>query len=205
MLELDPIKNNTRIIFIHRDGRDVAASFRARGYSWEKAINRWVEDNSIALPYIASGAALPVSFESLTSSKGVIRELHKVAAFLELPVDSKELALALLPGTKTRQYQEYCTPYTNDEEKFDDLTASLVAMLAGKEAPLAIKPTVDELDEDLSEKMVEHNAFRTWQMAQAWAEVIPPVSRNWTWEEERYFFGRNDVRQLMKRFGYPDG
>jgi hypothetical protein len=205
MLDLDPLENNTRIIFIHRDGRDVAASFRARGYSWEKAINRWVEDNSIALPFIDAGAALPVSFEGLTSAKGVLRELLKVAAFLELPVDTTELALALLPGTRTRQYQEYCTPYATDEEKFDDLSASLISILAGKEAPLARKHVADELDDDLSEKMVEHNAFRTWQMAQAWAEVVPPVSRNWTWEEERYFFGRNDVRQLMKRFGYPDG
>jgi len=205
MLELDPIENNTRIIFIHRDGRDVAASFRSRGYSWEKAINRWVDDNSIALPFIDSGAALPVSFEGLTSAKSVLRELKKVAAFLELPVDGTEVAFALLPGTKTRQYQEYCTPYANDEEKFDDLTASLVTMLAGKESPLAERPDPEKLDDDLSEKMVEHNAFRTWQMAQAWTEVIPPVSRNWTWEEERYFFGRNDVRQLMKRFAYPDG
>ena len=205
MLDLDPLKNNTRIIFIHRDGRDVAASFRARGYSWEKAITRWVEDNSIALPFIETGAALPVSFEKLTSAKGVLQQLQQVAAFLELPVDGTELALALLPGTRTRQYQEYCTPYASDEEKFDDLIASLVDVLAGKEAPLTRKPDPEDVDEDLSEKMVEHNAFRTWQMAQAWAEVVPPTSRNWTWEEERYFFGRNDVRQLMKRFGYPDG
>ena len=215
MLELDPLPNNTRIIFIHRDGRDVAASFATR-YSWEKAISRWVEDNTEVLPYLDAGVALPVKFEDLTSGAGVLRVLRSVADFLELPVVDAELALALLPGTKERQYQEYCTPYASDDEKFADLASSLVDVLAGKEGPGSIKPLAEDLedgdgDEDngsgsggLSELMIEHNAVRTGQMAEAWGEVVSPAKRDWSWEDERYFYGRSDVRQLMKRFGYPD-
>ena len=204
MLELDPIKNNTRIIFVHRDGRDVAISFRNRGYSIEKAVDRWVEDNTAALPYLESGAALAVSFDELTSAAGVLRVLRHVADFLELHVLDVELPLALMPGTKSRQYQEYCTPYRNDDEKITDLAASLVGILAGKQPPKSVKPSDEDLDAGLSDVMVEHNEFRTWQMAQAWAEVPLPASRTWTVAEERYFYNRDDVKKLMARFGYPD-
>ena len=222
MLELDPIHNNTRVIFIHRDGRDVASSFKARGYSLEKAVNRWVEDNSAIIPYIDSRVAMPVSFEELTSKKGVLKVLRRVADFLQLPVTDAELSLSLLPGTKEHQYQEYCTAYGNDDEKFEDLSASLVQFLADKgAAALSLSPpataeavsptsaaTYKATEEDrksggLSDTMVEHNEFRTWQMMQAWTEIPPITKRQWSWEEERYFFGRNDVRNLMKRFGYP--
>lgn len=205
MLELDPLKNNTRIIFVHRDGRDVAVSFKNRGYTIEKAVDRWVEDNTAALPYLESGAALAVPFEELTSAAGVLRVLRQVADFLELQVLDVEFPLALMPGTRSRQYQEYCTPYRNDDEKIADLAASLVNVLAGKQPPQSMKPSEADLEDGLGDNIVEHNTFRTWQMAQAWAEVRPPTSRNWTWEEERYFYNREDVRKLMRRLGYPDG
>lgn len=223
MITLNARPNTTKIVFVHRDGRDVAISFRARGYNWEKSVNRWVEDNEAAIPFLDSGQAMAVSFEELTSKETVLKTLQSIAEYLGIDVTTSELSLALLPGTYEHKYQEYCTAYKNDEEKFKDLSASLVAMLANQDLSLSedeMQKTVqkgDETDEqtqsgqndfeNLSDtrknsKLERHNEFRTWQMSQAWTEVERPSSRDWTKEEEKYFMEREDVQRLMHRFGY---
>jgi hypothetical protein len=216
MLELDSNPGNTKIVFIHRDGRDVATSFRARGYSWQKAVTRWVEDNEAALPFVDSGKALAVGFEELTDGRHVLSTLRRVADYLGIgAVTERDLALSLLPGTRQHDYQEYCTAYSNDDEKFSDLASSLVEVLAGQARQISgenggsVNSTVENGGGSKASggnsKLELHNMFRTWQMSQAWTEIAP--SRQWTWtaEEETWFWGRGEVKRLMRRFGYVEG
>lgn len=228
MVQLERYPKGTKVVFIHRDGRDVAISFRARGYSWEKSVNRWVDDNMAALPFLDSGQALAVSFEKLTSSATVLQTMREVAKYVGIEATDADLAMALLPGTHQHAYQEYCTAYENDREKFTDLSASLVQLLSGRSSDLdedKMKASMDRhdgKDDDLnnveggierkgieevlqsknSSRLERHNAFRTWQMSQAWTEIIQTSDRDWSVDEERYFMGREDVQELMRRFGY---
>jgi hypothetical protein len=192
--------NNTRFLFIHRDGRDVALSLRARGYSWEKSVGRWVEDNEAALPWLDAGAALPVAFAELTSAAGVLGALRRVAAFLDIEASEERLAAALFPGTRPLGAREGCTAYGSDAEKAADLARSVVGVLAGRVG-------VAGADEAPEQRGIEaHNEFRTWQMQQVWAEIpaADDARRAWTREQAAYFWGRDDVRRLMARFGYGD-
>jgi hypothetical protein len=228
MLQLEVLPQTTKIVFIHRDGRDVAVSFRARGYSWEKSVNRWVEDNTAALPYLDSGQAYAVSFEKLTSKATVLETLRGVVEYLGIEATDAELGMALLPGTHQHSYQEYCTAYKNDNEKLADLAASLVQMLSERGSELdehEMKASMDHrnigkdddpddvggnekidiedvLQNKSSNRLERHNAFRTWQMSQAWSEIIQSTDREWSADERRYFMGREDVQVLMRRFGY---
>jgi len=197
--------SNTRVIFLHRDGRDVAISMRARGYSWAKSVGRWVEDNSAVLTYLDSRNVLSVSFEELTNAASVLRTLRQVADFLELPATDEQLALALMPGTHPHEYQEYCTAYRTDEEKAADLAASLVSVMARQATVSATAIDDDEQqgeDEEGSSKLKKHNEFRTWQMSQAWAEVPTVVDRDWSENEKQEFYANQKAVHLMKRFGY---
>jgi hypothetical protein len=147
---------------------------------------------------------LSVPFEELMSQEGVLPWLRRVADFLDIRATDVELALSLMPGTQKREYQDYCTPYNSDAEKMADLAASVPVVLAGKEAPTDLKPAEEDIERNLSKYVIAHNQFRTWQMAQAWTEIPIPISgRNWTVPDMEYFYGRSDVRGLMKKFGYP--
>lgn len=208
MLELGP-PGATRIVFIHRDGRDVAHSFKARGYGWAKAVSRWVDDNTAALPFLDAGAAMAVGFEQLAHRSSVLSTLRRVADFLSIPASNDQLVLALLPGTREHAYQEYCTAYRNDEDKQEDLRAGLVGSLAAQGAAagtVASQETFREAsaeDDHSGSAIRQHNALRTWQMTQAWTEVVAaPAARELSKEEEEYFWGRSDVAALMARFGY---
>jgi hypothetical protein len=211
MLRLSP--PGSRVVFIHRDGRDVALSFRARGYKWGAAVGRWAADNAAAEAHLDSGAALAVAFKDLTTADTVLGTLERVAAFLGVAASREALALALLPGTRAHAYQEYCTAYGSDAERARDLHAALVSTLAaaggarrgaGPGAGGGGAGGGGSAGEGGS-RLERHNAFRTWQMAQAWAEVVEPEEREWTEEEEAYFWSRDDVARLMARFGYSKG
>lgn len=208
-LDNESKRKSTKIVFIHRDGRDVALSFKARSYNWTTAVNRWVEDNKVAIPYIESGDAFPVSFEKLTQASTVLSTLRQIAEFLNIEATDAELGMALMPGMKQHAYQEYCASYANDKEKSQDLAESLAAVLASKKAPLVNEIEEEGVDAEFEangrkrgEKYVRHNAFRTWQMMQAWAEVGPKEEWNWTEDEKNEFYSREDAMKLMRYFGY---
>lgn len=208
MFEMETVPGNTRVIFIHRDGRDVALSFKARGYSWDKSVARWVDDNRAAVPFLDRPEVLSVGFEELTTAGSVLPMLRRVADFLGLQVTDGQLVVALVPGTQPHDYQEYCSAYRNDAEKAADLAASLVAVIAGKGANLFEGQSegqdgVPSSGETLTgSKLEQHNAFRTWQMSQAWAEVPKVQRREWSAEEERQFYDNEAAMELMRRFGY---
>ena len=212
--------NNTdaRILFIHRDGRDVAISLRARGSTFEGGLDRWVNDNQFAMPYLDQGQIFPVSFEKLMNRSTVLETLRSVAEYLELNITEAELSLALLPGTREVPYRYHCTVYKNDQEKLEDLSQSFLNLLQLQSCQGGRVQVTQGGDDsqhrsclELEERMnldgeadpSDHSGYRTWQMTQLWTEVPwPPASRNWTKEEESYFLGREDAMKLMKRFGY---
>ena len=219
MLEIDADRpGNTRIVFIHRDGRDVAASLKARGSTWKKAITRWVKDNNAIIPYLNREEILSVSFEDFTNASRVLDVLRQVRNHLNLDMNDAELILSLLPGTQKRNKNVYCTSYPNDMEKMADLGRSLLSMMPlHEDTSHQMSDTVVEEKQKLfsfSEKTLlepldpsvdpkKHDSYRTWQMSQMWSEIVPPQSRNWSKEITTYFCDRADAQLLMERFQYP--
>jgi hypothetical protein len=67
LAELTEYFPNGRFLFIVRDGRDVACSIRRRGLTVRDGIDRWVNDNEAALPFLDRKNVMQVSYEEIVA------------------------------------------------------------------------------------------------------------------------------------------
>lgn len=200
--------NRTRIIFIHRDGRDVAISLQKRGYSWHKAVKRWVQDNNAILPHLDRNELLTLSFEDLANSEKVVHTLRKIKNHLRLEeISDVDLSISLLPGKRIDARKQIAASYYNDREKAKYLGESLVNLMASmsdyRSDPQKSRNAVDialQMSEENARRF-QHQQFRSWQMSQAWHEHFP-TNRNWSTSQKEYFWRYENVSFLMDLFNY---
>ncbi len=76
---------DARVILMLRDGRDVAASLRARTGDLEDGIRRWLDDNAAGEPFHDHPATFVVKYEDLIATRD--QTLRALIEFLEEPFE----------------------------------------------------------------------------------------------------------------------
>jgi hypothetical protein len=74
-----------KVLAMIRDPRDVACSLRARGFSFEEGLLRWLDDNKALLRHLKNEQVLVLSLEKLVRQPE--EEMRKVLGFLALPYE----------------------------------------------------------------------------------------------------------------------
>jgi len=74
-----------RVLFVVRDGRDVAVSMRKRFGDFETGLRRWVEDNSRGLEWVADARVMLVRYEDLV--KRYDETMPRICSFIDEPFE----------------------------------------------------------------------------------------------------------------------
>jgi hypothetical protein len=141
----------SRILWMIRDGRDVAVSIRDRSGSLEEGIKRWVEDNCAATSYSSHSNILLVKYEDLVTA--FEETARGVLAFLSEPFASEVLEYHSTPkhfysetvakpptpaGSNHVQYRNWQInqPIFDGRGKWQTLTAEERALIKGQASDL---------------------------------------------------------------------
>lgn len=191
--QIETVASNAKFIFIYRDGRDVVRSLIERGYTLEKAVDRWVQDNQAMTKLLPAANVLSIRFEDFTNANTVLGTLEQLCHFLHLHCSELHKLLALQgPGDTIYQAPKgVCTMYPNDTAKFNDLEESLLFTL-GK--PSSLRET--------NLTGMQHGKLRRWQVSQPWQDLQLDSEAGLDKVEADYFWARKDARELMGYFGY---
>lgn len=195
IFSIDP---TAKVLFLVRDGRDVALSFQKRGFEFQLGLERWVADNMAALPYLDDERVLLVKFEELSSFDHVAEVMQSIDAFVS-PATGIEstvprLLMSLLPpAVPYGSYAQLCKKYNNDTEKFDDLALSHLKLMHGELKERAVDMPDNE----------DHRKYRRWQMLQPWFVAEPVWPKEFTSEQRKMFEKNANATKLLKLFDYP--
>lgn len=182
-----------KFIFIYRNGRDVFRSLVARGYTPEKAVQRWVDDNLAMVKLAHSTDVFSIRFEDFIDAGEVLSIVEGICNFVRIRCSELHKVLALQGPWKALdpKGKAICTRYRNDTQKFYDLEESLLIHM-GK--PVGLRDT------DLTGK--QHGALRRWQLSQPWQDLSYTNAPNMSAEFYSIFNSSKEASKLMNYFQY---
>lgn len=218
---LEQAPDRTKVVMIHRDGRDVVASLVNRGLQWDEAIARYIDENEAALPYLDDARVFKVKFETFMDPESVLGVMRDLTTFLNIPVSDIYLAAGLLASSQPLELgakAPHCQAYESDAEKYKDLGISLIGLLEelasqnpsrvlGGAPPSSAgngqnATAAAEGRKRRETPLLVHQKRRTEQMSQAWQ----PQNSIWENEldnEKKKAFGSNPrIQKIMKKYGY---
>jgi hypothetical protein len=87
--EIFESRPGAKVIFVLRDGRDVAVSLRKRHGDFLAGVQRWLDDNSVGMAYVQDPRVLLVRYESLVGD--IHGQMVRILDFLGEPHDEAVL------------------------------------------------------------------------------------------------------------------
>lgn len=182
-----------KFIFIYRNGRDVFRSLLARGYTPEKAVQRWVDDNLAMVRVIHSTDVFSIRFEDFVDAGEVLSIVGGLCNFLSIKCSEFHKLLALQGPWKALdpKAKGICTKYRNDTQKSSDLEQSLLRHMG---QPVGLRDT------DLTGK--QHATLRRWQLSQPWQDLSYSTAPNMSAEFWSVFNSSKPASKLMNYFQY---